>query len=359
MRPEPFDKLRTGSVEGPTVTGQQGGDAVGVVGGVAVHAEFAAELDVLRLVDRPDVHPVPAGVRAGDEVRVGADQDQVRTDDAYAVEEPAVRPPAELFLDQEGAVQPGQQPTEPLHGGSVEGDHPHGTARRVPAQRPQHLGQPQLDPRTAGIRVLGLDLQAHRDVVGAGLPHHLEELLQRDQLALRRSGLVHPSAAEVQALELRDGHLDRAAAGRGGAVDVQIVQADQLVVRAEVDVALQADRDLSLCAPGDRLGVRGPGHLGLATRESAMGHDHMTILTYFSANVRASVAYSAHLRGRYEAEESAETGALLLTTRPRTSITSPPTRIAATEEPSQLGAVNPIVPATAVQKSAQPGTVPG
>ena len=112
----------------------------------------------------------------------------------------------------------------------------------------QHLGQPQLDPRTAGIRVLGLDLQAHRDVVGAGLPHHLEELLQRDQLALRRSGLVHPSAAEVQALELRDGHLDRAAAGRGGAVDVQIVQADQLVVGAEVDVALQAERDLSLCA---------------------------------------------------------------------------------------------------------------
>ena len=39
--------------------GQERGHPVGIVGGVAVHPELAAELDVVRFVDRPDIHPFP------------------------------------------------------------------------------------------------------------------------------------------------------------------------------------------------------------------------------------------------------------------------------------------------------------
>lgn len=49
------------------------------------------------------------------------------------------------------------------------------------------------------------------------------------------------------------------------------MQAHELVIRAEMHVAFQAERDLGLIRPLDRRLVRRPGHLRMSRGEAAVG----------------------------------------------------------------------------------------
>ena len=89
--------------------------------------------------------------------------------------------------------------------------------------------------------MLGLDHHADRHVVLSGVPDHDHQFPQGDQLALLGFWIRNPSGAEIDQLEFRDRALIRRARAGRGPVQGQIVQADELVIGAEMHVALQPE----------------------------------------------------------------------------------------------------------------------
>lgn len=110
--------------------------------------------------------------------------------------------------------------------------------------------------------MLGLDGHRDGDPGRPGRGGHAEQLGQRDHLALVGGRLHLQPAPEVDLLKLLDGEVPDRAERR--TVQGQGVEADELVVGAEVDVALQGELGTSLRGPVDRCRVGGPGrHLGV------------------------------------------------------------------------------------------------
>ena len=89
-------------------------DAIWEVGGETGYAKITAESDVLRLVHGPDVYVVILAAGPRNEPRILLDQRKIWADDAYPVRQSAVTPSSKVILDEQGAFQPRQQPTEPL-----------------------------------------------------------------------------------------------------------------------------------------------------------------------------------------------------------------------------------------------------
>ena len=119
--------------------------------------------------------------------------------------------------------------------------------------------------------MLGFDHHADRHVVLPRISDHDHQFPQGDQLTLLGFGIGNAPGAEIEELEFGHGALiGRAGAGRGP-IHGQIVQTDELVIGAEMHVALQAEGYLGLVRPLNRRLICRPRHLRMSRGEAAMG----------------------------------------------------------------------------------------
>ena len=103
------------------------------------------------------------------------------------------------------------------------------------------------------------------------IPDHDHQFPQGDQLALLGFWISNAPGAEIEQLEFCNGALiGRSRAGRGP-IQGQIVQADELVIGAEMHVALQPEGNLGLVRPLNRRLIGRPRHLRMSRGEAAMG----------------------------------------------------------------------------------------
>ena len=119
--------------------------------------------------------------------------------------------------------------------------------------------------------MLGFDHHADRYVVLPRIPDHDHQFPQGDQLALLGFWISNAPGAEIQLLEFRYGALVRPSRAGRGPIQGQIVQADELVIGAEMHVALEPEGDLGLVRPINRRLIRRPRHLRMSRGEAAMG----------------------------------------------------------------------------------------
>ena len=157
------------------------------------------KLDVVRLVDRPHVDPVAAGMRAGDEVR---DRPARRCSPGPAIGTPAAASPRGAAGSSRSISRTvgtsGREQPDPAHRGRREAhdDDPvvhvgglaqaHRRARAAgPAEPGEQVDQRLLDQPAVAGRVLGLDQQPHRAV---GVVDQAEQHLQGQHPAAVRPG---------------------------------------------------------------------------------------------------------------------------------------------------------------------------
>ena len=124
-----------------------------------------------------------------------------------------------------------------------------------------------------------------------GVSDYAHQLPQGNQLTLLGFWIGNAPGAEIEELELCNGPpIRRTRAGRGP-IQGQIVQADELVIGAEVNVALQPEGDLGLPRPLNRCLIRRPCHLRMPRGEAAMGDQDRRNGHRLSGHTRQDVTY--------------------------------------------------------------------
>ena len=168
----------------------------------------------------------------------------------------------------------GASPLHPLQRGEREAHHPRRRAGTVPAEVAQHLDQAALDQAAVPRRVLGLDRDLDRPlVVGHGLEqlaqgqHLVERLVAVRRLVVEVGPRVLPGR-EVERVEVGEVHRRDDAAGARRTPEVAVVDAHQVAVGGQPDVALEG-----LGAGVEGRDVRAEGVLGRDVAGAAVRHD--------------------------------------------------------------------------------------
>ena len=148
-------------------------------------------------------------------------------------------------LEQHHQRQVGGQPLHALEGDEREAHHPHRRVGAVPAELLQHLDQPALDEARVAGRVLGLDGQLHRPVVVAAVSSRRCRVSTPSRSGSRSGASSSRSAhgffqdGEVELGEVRELHRGDHGLGAGRPPQVAVVDADQVPVGGQPDIALE------------------------------------------------------------------------------------------------------------------------
>ncbi len=208
------------------------------------------------------------------ELRVLRQLVDARAEDPVVLDHRLEHRPVPGLLDQHHQRQARREPLHPLQRDVGEAHHPDRAALTGPAEVGERLDEAPLDQPAVTRRVLGLDRELDRPV---RVRDGLEQPAQREHLVevgIRIDGLVVESRprvlprGELELVEIGQLHRRDQAARARDPPEITVVDADQVTVRGQPDVALQRLGPLA-----DRFEIGPPGVLGVLVARAAVRDD--------------------------------------------------------------------------------------